>query len=134
MKDRGILLLVVGLVVGGLLVGFLGPSLCKSTDEGLVDGKYIVVENDYGNWVYERMGNGFQPVVKELTPLGLKSIWELQAEFKPMELHTAEGDLVSVPGTPYSTDTGSFSVVYRFYRLENGELIDVPVKAPTAGD
>lgn len=70
--------------------------------------------------------------MKELSPRGLEqSIWGLQSEFKPMAIPSSKGDeLLYVPFTQYSTETGSFNTTHRFFRRTDTALVEVPLGAP----
>jgi hypothetical protein len=128
-----------GLVVGAAAAWFLRPAAvapapAPTRDVDLVDGKYLVLRNDYGHWVYERVeGGGFKVVVKEMTPRGLETIWGLQSEHKPMAIATPKGEIVYVPFTRYSTETGSFSTDHKFFQMTDAGLVEVPLTlAPQA--
>ena len=79
--------------------GEFKPVVEKLNSRELIDGKYVSFSNDYGNWVYERQADGsFKPVVKDMTPRGLRTIWELQAEFQPRSIETEGGQILHIPG------------------------------------
>ncbi len=90
MERHAILYLAVGFLLGAVLIWILQPDAGgEAAQETLIDGKYITFSNDYGNWIYERQADGtFKPVVKEMTARGLRTIWELQAEFQPRSIQT----------------------------------------------
>ena len=130
MERQAILYLAVGFLLGAVLIWILQPG-----GETLVDGKYVSFSNDYGNWVYERQADGsFKPVVKDMTPRGLRTIWELQAEFQPRSIQTEGGQILHIPGTAYSSGTGSFSVNHKFFSFKDGKLVEIQVEsAPPPG-
>jgi hypothetical protein len=131
-------LLAAGLLIGGFVVMVVrlgaqaAPAPMPTRDVDLVDGKYLVLHSDYGNWVYEKTDAGFKPVIKELSPLGLQSIWGLQGAYKPQSIGTAKGEVLYVPYTSYSTETGSFNTQHKFFHMTDAGLVEVPLTtAPT---
>ena len=123
------LTLIGGIVVGAVLVHFLvRPATSSPGPGGLVDGKYLVVESEDGHWIYERTDQGFRVVTKEISPAGLSAIWALQGDYTPASLTVGGEELLSVPSTMYSTETRSFQVIHRFYRIVNGKLQEVPME------
>ena len=131
MERNAILYLAVGFLLGAVLIWILQPDAGgEAAQETLIEGKYVSFSNDYGNWVYERQADGsFKAAVKEMTPRGLRTIWELQAEFQPRSLETAEGLILHIPGTAYSSKTGSFSVNHKFFALKDGKLVEIQVES-----
>jgi len=128
-----ILAFLVGASLAWLAKGAAAPAPAEAgVDAGLVDGKYLVFQNDYGNWVYERSDEGFKRVIQELTPLGLSSIWNIQKDYKPAELKTAKGEILYVSSTSYSAATGSFNVNYRFYEHKDDKLVEIPMERAAA--
>ena len=131
-----ILAFLVGASLAWLAKGAAAPAPVEApaaAETGLVDGKYFVFENDYGNYVFERTDQGFAQVLKQLTPLGLTSIWNIQKDYQPATLKTAGGEILYVSATSYSEQTGAFSVTYIFYEFKDGKLVEIPVeriKAP----
>ena len=109
--------------------GEFKPVVEKLNSRELIDGKYVNFSNDYGNWVYERQADGsFKPVVKDMTPRGLRTIWELQAEFQPRSIQTEGGQILHIPGTAYSSASGSFSVNHKFFNFKDGKLVEIQVE------
>ena len=136
MERNAILYLAVGFLLGAVLIWILQPDAGgEAAQETLIDGKYITFSNDYGNWIYERQADGtFKPAVKEMTARGLRTIWELQAEFQPRSIQTEGGQILHIPGTAYSSGTGSFSVNHKFFSFKDGKLVEIQVEsAPPPG-
>ena len=134
MKLSHIVIGAVALLVGAFLVVMIRPTTQASPTAQLVDGKYLVVEGPDGHWVYEKTENGFVVRIKELSPSGLQAIWGLQSKYLPHAVDLGGGtSLVNVPATQYSTETGSFQVLHRFYRFLDDKLVEVKMeglKAP----
>jgi hypothetical protein len=135
MIQRGALVaFVVGLVVGAGALYLARPCWKERAGKGpaFVDGKYLIVQHESGHWVYERDDKGFHLVVKDMTPAGLKAIWDLQAAYLPQSVKVGSDTLLSAPATAYSSETGQFRVINKFYRLSNDRLIEVPTEATPA--
>ncbi len=48
---------------------------------------------------------------------------------------TGSGEVILVPATSYSTDTGAFRVTHSFYQFKEGKLVEIPMDAvPPPGD
>jgi len=134
MNKSSIIALVAGLIVGAALLYLLQPAAAETPD-GLVDGKYLVVEAESGHWIYESTDEGLKLLAKEWSADGLSAIWELQSEYTPEAVEVSGTKLVSVPATRYSTETGAFQVVHNFYRIDGDKLVLVPMDnaQPAAG-
>ena len=130
MERHVILYLAVGLLLGAVLVWTLKPDAGgEAAPETLLDGKYITSSNEYGTWVYERQADGtFKPVVKDMTPKGMRTIWELQAEFQPRAIVTEQGKIIHFPVASYSSGTGSFNINHKFYAYKDGKLVEIAVE------
>lgn len=126
MKASYLLAGAVGLVVGALLMAVLRPA----TEPGLIDGKYLVVKEPDGHWVYEAGEQGLTVRVKQMSAAGLQAIWGLQGEFRPYSVEMGGATLLNVPVTQYSTESGAFQVVHRFYRLAEDKLVEVNLDSP----
>ena len=134
MKAGSLLALAAGVLIGAAAMMVFGPApAAGDQDDGLIDGKYLVVQGESGHWVYEATPDGMKVVLKEFTPDGLTSIWSLQGEFQPQVLDTQDGSLVNVPATSYSTETGALQLQHRFYRLTEGKLVEVEIENKPAG-
>jgi len=132
MLQRGFgIAFLLGLVVGGAALYLARPCGRERDRKGpaLLDGKYLVVQHDSGHWVYEKDDKGFRLVVKDMTPTGLKAIWDLQSAYLPQSIKVGSDTLVSAPVTGYSSDSGQFRVVNKFYRMSNDRLVEVPMEA-----
>jgi hypothetical protein len=132
MNVSHILAAAVGLVVGALLIVVLRPAQGPSSPPELIGGKYLVIQKPDGHWVYEVGEQGLAVRVKELSPAGLESIWGLQGEFRPYSVEMGGATLLNVPATQYSTETGAFQVMHRFYRLAEEKLVEVKLEAAKA--
>jgi hypothetical protein len=130
-----LLTLLGGIVLGGLLVYLARPCATTAAGSRLVDGRYLVVETDTGHWIYDMSGEQPKAALSEITPEGLSAIWKLQGDYLPASLSVGGEQLLSVPSTRYSTETRSFQVLHKFYRLQDQKLVEVPmesVPAPSA--
>ncbi len=123
MQLRNLVFFGLGLVVGGVLVFVLRG--CPKAPGNLVDGKYLVVECPSGHWVYEASATGLKLVAKELSPEGLTAIWELQGAYQPKSILSGTEEILHLPNTRYSTETGSFQVVHKFYRMKDDKLVEI---------
>jgi hypothetical protein len=112
----------VGLVIGALLMVVLRPAT------GLIDGKYLVVQEPDGHWVYEAGDEGLTVRVKQMSATGLQAIWGLQGQFKPYSVEMGGVTLLNVSDTAYSTESGTFQVMHRFYRLADDKLVEVKLE------
>lgn len=128
---QSVIALACGLLLGAGAFALLRPSPPPPPAE-LIDGKHLVVRGEDGHWIYERTDSGFKVIVKELSPQGLRAIWELQRDYVPALLGSGAGELLSVPATQYSTETGQFRVVHHFYQLKDGKLVEVPMESAPA--
>ncbi len=129
MKLDHLLALAIGLFVGGFLVVLLRPAPEPTLpSEDLIDGRYLIVEGADGHWIYEKGENGLEVKIKELSPSGLQAIWGLQSKYLPHSVETSDGLLVNVPATRYSTETGTFQVVHKFYRHADSKLVEVEME------
>jgi hypothetical protein len=118
----------VGLVIGALLMAVLRPA----KEPGLIDGKYLVVQEPDGHWVYEAGEQGLTVRVKQMSATGLQAIWGLQGQFKPYSVEMGGVTLLNVSDTAYSTESGTFQVMHRFYRLAEEKLVEVKLEAAKA--
>ena len=67
MNKSSIIALVTGLIVGAGLLYLLQPAAATAVlPDGLVDGKYLVVEAESGHWIYESTDEGLKLLAKEL--------------------------------------------------------------------
>ena len=126
MQVRNLLFLGLGLLVGGGLILVLRGGCAPA---GLVDGKYLVVQSSSGHWIYEAGPDGIKLLRKELSPEGFGAIWGLQSAYQPKSMVSGGEELVHLPNTAYSMDTGQFQVVHKFYRAKEGKLVEVPMGA-----
>ena len=81
MERQAILYLAVGFLLGAVLIWILQPGGASETPQ-LLGGKYVVMSNQHGNWIYERQANGeFKPPPRDgtLSDLG-RRIGEVYAE------------------------------------------------------
>ena len=134
MKASQLIAVVAALLVGAFLMYMLRPAPETAAPSELVDGKYLVVEGTDGHWIYEKGDKGLTVRVKEMAPQGLGAIWGLQGKFLPYAVEVGGVSLVNVPATAYSTETGAFQVIHRFYKYEGDKLVEVSMealKAPT---
>lgn len=135
MNSSHLLVAVASLLAGAFLMVLARPAPAIPPASELIGGKYLVVEGEDGHWIYEKGENGLTVRVKELSPEGLSSIWGLQGEFVPYSVELGGTTLLNIPATQYSTETGSFQVMHRFYRYVEDKLVEVklePMK-PEAG-
>src|SRR5205814_1721174 len=89
-------------------------------------------QNESGHWIYEKDDKGLRLVGSRFSPVGQKAIWELQAAYNPQSVVVGSEALLSLPATLWNTETNSFQVVPRLFRMVNGKLVDVPVEASSA--
>ena len=129
----------VSLLVSALLVIVIRPSPCpdaatierlrakveSAPQATLLEGKYLVIEDSGGHWVYEKTPDGWAVKIRGLGPEGLAAIWELQAKFNPYSIDSGSGMLINFPVYQYSTETGQFQVVHRFFRYHEDKLVEV---------
>ena len=130
----------VGLLVGALLVIVIRPGTVpgphrvdvheSAPQTTLVDGKYLVIEDAGGHSVYEKTADGWIIKIRQQSPEGLAAIWALQAKFNPYSIDTGSGMLINVPSYAYSTESGQFQVVNKFFRYHEDKLVEVQL-APT---
>lgn len=124
---------IIGLLVGAVLVILLRPASEPAPEpprgSELIDGKYLLVEESGGHWIYEKAKDGWEVRVKQLSPEGLQAIWGLQGQFLPYAIDSGSGVLINVPATQYSTETGTFQVIHRFYRYQEDKLVEVNLEA-----
>lgn len=114
---KQILLFAAGLVVGGLAVLVLRPAPEPPADD------FLVIQNEYGHWIYKKENGGLRPVQQETSAAGLKAIWELQSDYVPTVITLDGESLLHFPMTR-STE-GSFQVVHHFYRMDDGKFVEV---------
>jgi hypothetical protein len=119
---KQILLFAAGLVVGGLVVLVLRPAPAEPPADD-----FIVIENEYGHWIYKKENGGLRPVQQEMSPAGLKAIWELQSDYVPTVITLDGESLLHFPMT--RTDGASFQVMHHFYRMDDGKLVEVELQA-----
>jgi hypothetical protein len=125
-----VLTVLVSVLAGAFLASQMQPAPAPAEPaSGLIDGKYIVVDNESGHWVYEVSDKGLTPRVKDMSPTGLASIWELQGKFVPYAVDVGGVALLNVPSTAYSTETGAFQVIHSFYKMDGDKLVEVELQA-----
>jgi len=128
MKMNLVLAVVASLLAGAALMYLLRPAPESPSAAGQSDEKYVVVESEGGHWIYEKTEEGLVVRVKELGPDGLGAIWGLQAKFLPYTVDIGGTTFVNVPATAYSTETGAFQVIHRFYKHADDKLVEVQME------